>query len=68
MLVNGRACSAAQHLRKGDVVILQDAVQESADAAPLVETVEQSAACAPGMDSNQCEPRLLAVQGDCVFL
>jgi 23S rRNA pseudouridine1911/1915/1917 synthase len=67
VLVNGRTCSAAQRLRKGDVVTLQDAVQESADAAPLVETVEQSAACAPGMDSNQCEPRLLAVQGELCF-
>ena len=67
VLVNGRACSAAQRLRKGDVVTLQDAVQEPADAAPLVETVEQSAACAPGMDSSQCEPRLLAMQGELCF-
>ncbi|NCB21506.1 MAG: pseudouridine synthase [Deltaproteobacteria bacterium] len=67
VLVNGRACSAAQRLRKGDVVILQDAVQEPKDVAPLAETEEQSAACAPGMDSNQCEPRLLAVQGELCF-
>ena len=67
VLVNGRACSAAQRLRKGDVVTLQDAVQEPADTSPLVETVEQSAACAPGMDSSQCEPRLLAMQGELCF-
>ena len=67
VLVNGRACSAAQRLRKGDVVTLQDAAQEQADAVPQVETVEQSAACAPGMDINQCEPRLLAMQGELCF-
>ena len=67
VLVNGRACSAAQRLRKGDVVTLQDAVQEQADAAPQVETVEQSVVCAPGMDRNQCEPRLLAIQGELCF-
>ena len=67
VLVNGRACSAAQRLRKGDVVTLQDAVQEPADTSPLVETVEQSAACAPCMDSSQCEPRLLAMQGELCF-
>ena len=48
VLVNGRACSAAQRLRKGDVVTLQDAVQEQADAAPQVETVEQSVVCRGG--------------------
>ena len=67
VLVNGRACTAAQRLRKGDVVSLQAAEQEPAAAAPMAKAVEQSAACAPGMDSSQCEPRLLAIQGALCF-
>ena len=67
VLVNGRACTAAQRLRKGDVVSLQAAEQEPAAAAPMAKGVEQSAACAPGMDCSQCEPRLLAIQGALCF-
>ena len=67
VLVNGRACTAAQRLRKGDVVSLQAAEQEPAAAAPMAKAVEQSAACAPGMDCSQCEPRLLAIQGALCF-
>ena len=67
VLVNGRACTAAQRLRKGDVVSLHEAEQEPAVTAPPVKTVEQAAACAPGMDSSQCEPRLLAIQGALCF-
>lgn len=65
--VNDRACSAAQRLRKGDVVTLQDAVQQPPAVAPIAKKVGQSAACAPGMDSKQCEPRLLATQGALCF-
>jgi len=67
VLVNGRACTAAQRLRKGDVVTLHEAEQEPAVAAPPVKTVGQAAACSSGMDSNQCEPRLLAIQGALCF-
>ena len=67
VLVNGRGCSAAQRLRKGDVVTLQEPAQEPADAAPRVETVEPVAACAAGMDCTQLEPRLLAIQGALCF-
>ena len=67
VLVNGRACTAAQRLRKGDVVSLQAVDQEPAAAVPMAKAVEQSAACAPGMDCSQCEPRLLAIQGALCF-
>ncbi len=67
VLVNGRACTAAQRLRKGDVVSLQGAEQEPAAPAPMAKAEEQSAACAPGMDSRQCQPRLLAIQGALCF-
>ena len=67
VLVNGRACTAAQRLRKGEVVTLQEAAQEPAASVPQVEAMEQSVACAPGMDSNQCEPRLLVIQGQLCF-
>ena len=67
VLVNGRVCTAAQRLRRGDVVSLQEAAQESEAAEPQAEAMEQSAACGPGMDSSQCEPRLLAIQGQLCF-
>ena len=74
--VNGRVCTAAQRLRNGDVVVLQEAGQEVAQdsarqAVPALDqqvgALGQAAACAPGMDSNQCEPRLLGIQGDLCF-
>ena len=67
VLVNGRACTAAQRLRKGDVVALQEAVQQPQDAAPRAETAAPAAACAAGMDCTQLEPRLLALQGALCF-
>ena len=67
VLVNGRVCTAAQRLRRGDVVSLQEAAQEPEAAAPQAEAPEQSAACARGMDSFQCEPRYLGTQSDLCF-
>ena len=67
VLVNGRACTAAQRLRKGDVVALQEAVQQPQDAAPRAETAAPAAACAAGMDCTQLQPRLLALQGALCF-
>ena len=67
VLVNGRACTAAQRLRKGDVVALQEAVQQPQDGAPRAETAAPAAACAAGMDCTQLEPRLLALQGALCF-
>ena len=67
VLVNGRACTAAQRLRKGDVVALQEAEPQRQDAAPRAETAAPAAACAAGMDCTQLEPRLLALQGALCF-
>ena len=67
VLVNGRGCSAAQRLRKGDVVALQEAEPQRQDAAPRAETAAPAAACAAGMDCTQLEPRLLALQGALCF-
>lgn len=66
--VNGRACTAAQRLRNGDVVTLQQPAQETApEQRQLANISEQTMACAPGMDSSQCEPRLLGMQGALCF-
>ena len=68
VLVNGRPCTAAQRLRKGDVVTLQEAAQEPAPTeAQMAETDELLAPCAPGMDSSQCEARFLDTQNDLCF-
>ena len=68
VLVNGRKCTAAQRLRKGDVVTLQDAGAEtSVPAAAMTESTVQAAASAPGMDSSQSAPRYLGTQNDLCF-
>ena len=65
--VNGRACTAAQRLRKSDVVTLLEPAQEPAPEVGQLAAMPEQVACAPGMDSTQSEPRLLAVQGELCF-
>lgn len=67
ILVNGRSCTAAQRLRKGDVVSLADAQAETA-ALPM--SVVGGATCAePGSASADpaMQPRLLERQGEFFF-
>jgi len=68
VLVNGRCCTAAQRLRKGDVVTLQAAMPEPASpASQKPAATGQAAACAPGAHSGQCEPYYLGTQNDLCF-
>ena len=68
VLVNGRKCTAAQRLRKGDVVTMQNAGAEmSAPAPAIAEATVLATASAPGMDSSQSAPRYLCTQNDLCF-
>lgn len=68
VLVNGRGCTAAQRLRKGDVVTLHHAEPEAAPAASQKPAATgQAAACAADAYSGHGEPCYLGTQNDLCF-
>jgi len=70
VVVNGRSCTAAQRLRKGDVVELVEASPRSAMPAPSAQAEGhkgQAQACGAGLTAGQEQPRFVCRQGDLCF-
>ena len=68
VVVNGRACTAAQRLRKGDVVELVEIPSRSAIPALSGQAgVPVAQACGAGLTGGQEQPRFVCRQGELCF-